>query len=133
MRVVLDTNFWLSAIFTRGVCEAVLDRCIDRPDLTIVCCGHILDEFSRTAVSAFGVSRTRAEDAVGFIRRNAEIVVPADVPPESCRDPDDLPILGAAIAGKAEAIVTGDADLLSMKEFRGVAIVSPREFYERAR
>jgi predicted nucleic acid-binding protein len=49
----------------------------------------------------------------------------------SCRDPDDLPVLGTAVAGNANVLVTGDDDLLTLREFQGMAILSPREFHDR--
>jgi len=52
-------------------------------------------------------------------------------PPEItgvCRDPDDDRILACAVAHEAQYIVTGDKDLLVLGTFRGVKIVSPRDF-----
>jgi putative PIN family toxin of toxin-antitoxin system len=45
-----------------------------------------------------------------------------------CRDPADDVVLAAAVAGRADAIVTGDRDLLTLVEHEGVAIVTPRAF-----
>ena len=47
------------------------------------------------------------------------------------RDPDDNPILSAAIAYNCKFLVTGDDDLLELKSFSGVEIVSVRAFAER--
>jgi predicted nucleic acid-binding protein len=44
------------------------------------------------------------------------------------RDSDDDAVLGTAIAGEADYLVTGDEDLLSLSTFRDVAIVTPRQF-----
>jgi putative PIN family toxin of toxin-antitoxin system len=45
-----------------------------------------------------------------------------------CRDPKDNPVLECAVAGNADCIVTGDKDLLSLKSFRKISILTPREF-----
>ena len=47
-----------------------------------------------------------------------------------CRDPADDMVLAAAREGRAEVIVTGDADLLALGEHEGIAIVKPRAFLE---
>ncbi len=47
-----------------------------------------------------------------------------------CRDPEDDKILETAITGRANCLVTGDADLLELHPFRGVAIVTPQGFLE---
>ena len=45
-----------------------------------------------------------------------------------CRDPDDDYALGCAMAGAADYLVTGDADLLTLGKYKGVSIVEAREF-----
>ena len=47
-----------------------------------------------------------------------------------CRDPEDDAVLSAAIEGRADVIVTGDADLLALEEHEGIAIVTPRAFFD---
>lgn len=47
-----------------------------------------------------------------------------------CRDPKDNKILETALEGNAQYIVTGDPDLLVLKQFQGIRIVEPREFLE---
>ncbi len=131
MRVVLDTNVVLAAIFTRGVCEAVLDACLESH--TIVLSEHILAEFARHAGGKFGAPAPDVRAAVEYLRRQAEIVEPAPVPPESCSDSDDRPVLGTAIAGNAEALVTGVRELRSLRHAGRAPILSPREFLDRVR
>jgi uncharacterized protein len=73
----------------------------------------------------------RANEIATFVREHSEVVSPAAVPIGTCRDPDDLPVLGTAPAGKAELLVTGDEDLLALERHGGVAILTPRQCYER--
>jgi uncharacterized protein len=69
------------------------------------------------------------EGVLAVYREVAEIVTPADVPlPAELRDPDDLLVLRCAVGAGAMAIITGDNDLLVMKEFAGIPIVTPRLF-----
>jgi uncharacterized protein len=59
----------------------------------------------------------------------ATVVTPADIPlPSELRDLRDLPVLRCAIGGQAQTIITGDKDLLVLKEFQSVVIVTPRIF-----
>jgi len=48
-----------------------------------------------------------------------------------CRDPNDDFILECAVTGNADLIVTGDKDLLSLKSFRGIHLVTPRQYLDR--
>ncbi|MGH2659911.1 MAG: putative toxin-antitoxin system toxin component, PIN family, partial [Actinomycetota bacterium] len=54
---------------------------------------------------------------------------PTEVP-RVARDPDDDEVLAAAVVGAAEAIVTGDRDLLSLGTCEGIRILTPAEFAE---
>ncbi len=130
-RVVLDTNVLLAAFFTRGLCETLLDVLIERNDVRLVVSEFILDEFAEHAVGKFRAAKNEVGHAIRFIRAHAEVVTPAAVPSDACRDPDDVQVLGTAIAGEAVAVVTGDRDLLALRMFQGVALLSPREFYDR--
>jgi putative PIN family toxin of toxin-antitoxin system len=49
----------------------------------------------------------------------------------ACRDPQDDKFLALALSGGAQAIVSSDDDLLSMGQFRGVRILTPREFLDQ--
>jgi predicted nucleic acid-binding protein len=68
-----------------------------------------------------------------YLTEIAGSVTPAEVDPAACKDKGDLPVLGAAVAAKCEYIITGDAELLAVTKYESVEIVSPREFWERAK
>ena len=68
----------------------------------------------------------RFADGVHFIRLDG--LYDPGLVLSDCRDPDDNRILEAAVSGRADCIVTGDDDLLSMKSFRGVQILTVSEF-----
>jgi len=50
-----------------------------------------------------------------------------------CRDPKDNLVLESALEAKADFVVTGDKDLLSLKSFHGIPIIKPKEFLNRLR
>lgn len=129
MRIVLDTNVLVAAFATRGLCEALFAACLEGHDL--VTSEHILGELGRHLAGKLRIPPRRVQEIVAFVREQSRLVKPASVPAEACRDPDDLPVLGTAIAGRADLLVTGDADLLSLGQHASVAIVSPRGCYER--
>jgi putative PIN family toxin of toxin-antitoxin system len=129
--VVLDTNVLLAGLATHGLCEALLT--LVYRDHIVVVSEHILEEVTRHYRGKFKATKAQAAAAVGFLRSNSEIVEPAVVPRDTLRDKDDLPILGTAIAGAADCIVSGDQELLAVGRFAGVDILSPRAFYDRLR
>ena len=58
-----------------------------------------------------------------------QIVHPAPIAPD-CRDPDDDVVLGTALAGRADCIVTGDQDLLVLDPFQGIRVRAPAAFLD---
>jgi putative PIN family toxin of toxin-antitoxin system len=130
VRVLLDTNVLISAILFRGLPRSLLDRAI-RGELDLVTSPALLDELERIMSDRFHVPSELARLARSELEILAEVVVPDDVPAVS-RDPDDDQVLAAAVAGEAEAIVTGDRDLLILETHRGIAILSPADFESRS-
>lgn len=131
MRVVLDTNVLLAAIATHGLCQALVTLVFR--DHVVILSEHILGEVAKHYRGKFKATKRQADAAVAVLRAHGEIVEPVTVPLGTVRDKDDLPVLGTAIAGSAAVLVTGDRELLVLGLFRGVAILSPRDFYERLR
>jgi uncharacterized protein len=130
VRVLLDTNVLISAILFRGLPRSLLDRAI-RGELDLVTSHALLDELERILTDRFQVPSELARLARSELEILTEVVVPDDVPAVS-RDPDDDQVLAAAVAGEAEAIVTGDRDLLILETHRGIAILSPADFESRS-
>jgi uncharacterized protein len=129
VRVVLDTNVLLAAFATRGLCEAVFAVCLESHP--IVLSQAILNETHRHLAGKFKMPDGQARQIVEFLEDHCELVEPAKVPVNACRDADDLMVLGTLLAGKANCLVTGDKDLLDLGEFRGISILTPRQFYDR--
>jgi uncharacterized protein len=129
VRVVLDTNVLLAAFTTRGLCEAVLAVCLDGHQ--IILSEPILAETSKHLAGKFKMPAAQARQIIEFLRENAELVEPQPVPADSCRDPKDLVVLGAAEAGHADCLISGDEDLLILKQFKAIRILSPRAFYDQ--
>lgn len=127
MRLVLDTNVLLAAFISRGVCHELLEHC--EREHTIVGSEFILSEFGEKLVSKFGAPPPKAREATGLLRSRMELVEPVPLEAPVCRDPDDDWVLAAAVAGTCECIVTGDKDLLSLGEYRGVRILAPNTFW----
>jgi putative PIN family toxin of toxin-antitoxin system len=129
--VVLDTNVLLAAFAARGFCEALVAVCLHSHE--IVLSEHILDELGEHLEGKLRMPPRQRREIQDLLREQATMVVPALLPASVCSDPGDVPVLGTAVAGRAEALVTGDAALLKLGGIRGVPILSPRQFYDRLR
>lgn len=125
MKVAIDTNVLVAAIHTRGLCSDILIACLQKH--RVVLSDYILEEVHRILVTKLNATEKESRAITSRLRSDSEIVVPAVIPIDACRDRSDLPVLGTAVAGNAEVLITGDSDLLEVKEYRGVKVVNPRE------
>ena len=127
MKITLDTNVLIAALIAKGACADLLEHCARFHDL--MTSEYILQELQKNLVKKFCQTSRDALLAVDLMRSQMTVVAPASVEVSACRDPKDLPVLGTAVAGQGDALVTGDKDLLVLKKFKGVRIVSPQEFW----
>lgn len=127
MRVVLDTNVLVASIVADGLCRDLVR--VRVRSHTIITSKPLLDELRRTLRVKFKADPDKLP-LLSALHEQAEIVAPALLGERVCRDKDDDVVLATALAGKAEIIVTGDDDLLVLKRFRGIRILSPRQFLE---
>ena len=126
MKIVLDANVVIAAFATRGLCESILELCLHSHELVL--CEDLLDEILRNLQQKINLPEVIVKDIGKLLRENANIVSPIPLAADICRDPDDVKILGLAIAAHADCIVTGDKDLLILEKFQGIPILTPRSF-----
>ena len=128
MRVVLDTKVLVAAFVTEGICAKLLTRARRRQFLLFTC-PLILREFEDVLTRKFSATRNEARDAREILSGAVqEVIHPTHPVIGLCRDPDDDQILACALAAEADGLISGDSDLLELKEFGRTKILSPRDF-----
>jgi putative PIN family toxin of toxin-antitoxin system len=133
--VVADTNLLVSAFLARSA-DTTPRRAFRlahkrfRLCLSSAMLDELHDVLARPKFRRLGASVESIALFLALIEEVATVVVP-DRRVTDCRDPADNMVLEAALAGSAEAIVTGDADLLALDPWRGIAILSPAAFVAR--
>jgi uncharacterized protein len=129
VKVVFDTNILVSAVvFPGGRAESALVRIVEERDRLFVSralldelLGVLARKFSRDAEALARVALLLSEIA-GTVRPRTRLRVVRD-------DPDNR-VLECAVAARADLVVTGDKDLLALGEYRGVRIVSLRDYLQ---
>lgn len=123
MKVVFDTNILVSAlVFPGGRGEAALRRIVEEQDQLAIS-KPILDELLGILGRKFARDAEALAHAAVFLSELGILVKPRQRLRVVKDDPDNR-ILECAIAGRADAIVTGDKALLGLREYRGVRIVA---------
>lgn len=133
MRVVLDTNVVISGVFFGGVPGRILSAW-SAGQFVLALSPAILEEYRRVAHELGrrypGVSTT-FEPVLTLIAMNAIIV---DAPPLTIPvsdDPDDDMFLAAAVAAQTAVVVSGDQDLRRVSGWRGIEVLTPRQFADQ--
>ena len=130
MKIVLDTNVFISGIFFSGPPAQILKAWNDQK-FQIVISKEILSEYQRVAHELS--KKFSAVDIVPIIELltiYGEIVETEGVSVTVCEDPDDNMFLECAIASNSKIIVSGDKHLLRISGYRGIDVVKPRDFID---
>ena len=131
MRFVLDSSVLVAAFISRaGVCANVMEDVLAHHELALS--NYILEELTRKLAHKFDFRPAEVRDIRRFLEGVAVKVEATPLPLDSCRDPRDVPVLATSIAAAARALVTVDKDLLVLRQFQGILIARPGEFWRIA-
>jgi putative PIN family toxin of toxin-antitoxin system len=132
VKAVLDSSVLVAAHISRaGVCAELLEDIL--MDHQLITSEFILDELTRKLKEKFHFPVALIAEVRQSIIQAAVCVEPVVIPAGSCRDPEDLPILGTAVAGKADLLITVDKDLLDLQSFERIPIIRPGEFWKNGK
>lgn len=129
MRVVVDTNVLVSGIINpHGLPGRVIDLVVSQA-VTLLCDDRILSEYREVLLRpVFAFNRSDVEALLAWIDFTGERVTTGPVEVK-LPDPTDLPFLEVAMAGLADALVTGNAKHFTpLRGRHGVSVVSPAQF-----
>jgi putative PIN family toxin of toxin-antitoxin system len=128
VKAVFDTNVLVAAFLSEGVCYKLLLRA-RRKEFDLVLSADIMAEFEEVLLRKFSLSQSELFDvrnllteAVTEICKKVESIKPIS------RDPDDDRIIACALTVRADYLVTGDEDLLVLRQYAGTTILTPRDF-----
>lgn len=130
MRATFDTNILVSGVIRKGKPHKLLDHVADKR-LELVISKEILDEFVDVIKrEKLKLTKEQQNQFIEFITNLSSITETVSKFKIIKEDPDDDKILDAAYDGKADYIVSGDSDLLNLKGFEGIKIVTASEMME---
>jgi len=130
MRAVIDTNVLVSAVLG-GTLAEVFDHW-RAGQFTWVVSDDIMREYLDVLRRPkFALPADVVDTIIGYLFHQAEFAIPAELLRVIAADPKDDKFLEAAVAGRADVIVSGDQHLLALKAYREIPIIAAREFLDR--
>jgi uncharacterized protein len=135
MRVVIDTNVWLSALLWGGQPSLII-QLIEQKQIQAISSENILTELTDILQKPKLQKRLdrleiTADEVVVIAKRLMTLVVTEEVIIPQLRDPKDQMVLATAISGDAQIVISGDKDLLILHPYGNISILLPQEFLTR--
>jgi putative PIN family toxin of toxin-antitoxin system len=133
IKAVLDVNILISGLFWKGPSRCIIDLAITH-HIESVTSPDILAELEAVLYEDFSdIPYNRIEEIIRDTLSYSRLVAAERISVKGLRDIKDTKIIACALSGKAEYIVTGDKDLLVLKEYKGVRIITPKAFLDIAK
>ncbi|MBF0478807.1 MAG: putative toxin-antitoxin system toxin component, PIN family [Candidatus Omnitrophica bacterium] len=128
MKVVLDTNVLISAIIFGGKSRDILEMAISGK-IKLAISQDILKELAEVLIDKkFQSPASFVQQIIHELFEISELVIVTSKINVIKNDPDDNRILECAVGAEADYIVSGDKDLLTLKHFGKIKILSPSDF-----
>lgn len=130
MKVILDTNVFISGIFFSGPPHQILKAWRDKK-IQIVISPEILDEYQRVGGSlATKYPGIEIHPFIELLTARAELISSKNFHVYICEDPDDDKFFACAIASRTKLIISGDKHLLNVSGYQGIKVIRPRQFID---
>lgn len=123
MKVFFDTNVYVAEVLL-GRAASLLVEATASAGWRVYVSPYLLDELERVIIESLGFSRRLAVLSRQRVARRATLVVPPASHHAVPRDPNDSPILQAALAAGADYLVTNDCHLLELNPYEGLSILA---------
>ncbi len=131
MRLIIDTNVFISGVFFSGPPYDILDAW-RRGRIEVIVSPEILEEYRRVGQQlAREFPGVELEAFLELMTLRARIVDASPLKEKVCSDPDDDKFLACAIASRTKTICSGDKALLRVSGYEGITILKPKDVVVR--
>ena len=130
MKIVLDTNVFISGVFFKGPPYQIL-KAWRKGRIRLLISDEIFVEYQRVGeLLSNDYPKVDLGAFLELLAINTELVMPKKLQNPVCEDPDDDKFLACAIAGKSKIIISGDKHLLKVSGYKGIKVLKPRKFVD---
>lgn len=124
---VFDSNVWIAATITSGTSKDVVEEA--RVVGQVFVSPYILHEVDRVLARKIGANSQERLEVQHWMKSFSQLVEPRPRKKLDCPDPKDIPILELALEVRADLLITGDLQLLSLKKVQDILLIPPRLFW----
>lgn len=137
IRAVIDTNVLVSGLIKPDGPTGVVLKDLRQGRFTIIFSSGLLQELVSVLTypklrTKYGLNRSAFEALLALLALRGDLIIPGQHV-RICRDSDDDALFEAAIAGRADYIVSGDSDVRAIKRNEGIDVLNPKTFSKALR
>ena len=128
MKLLFDTNVLISGFVSRGYSFDVIKDSIYKYEIYYT--NYLLKEIQNVLSTKFSLSDSAIHFAGSVVKKYFIKGKTSCSVEKICRDPNDNQVLADAVINKIDVIITGDKDLLELNNYKGIKIISPKEYWK---
>lgn len=128
MRIFFDTNVIISGFVSQGYSFDVIKDAANKHE--VYCTEYLLKETKKILSTKFPLSGETINSIISTIKEQFIDGETANTVEKISRDPKDDQILADAVTNKIDVIITGDKDLLELKNYQGIKIILPKDYWK---
>ena len=130
MKVVIDTNVFVSGVFFKGPPYEIL-KAWRAGGFELAISQEIFDEYQRVGDGLLDdYPSVDLQPALNFIKQNVDFITTKPLTESVCSDPDDDKFIACALAANSKIIISGDKHLLNVSGYQGIDVLKPRQFVD---
>jgi len=131
MTAVFDTNVFVSALLFGGRPREALEKAVDGTVRLFISRAMVTELYNTLSRPKFKLTQEQVAIFIEEVEALCGPVFPVEKVVQACRDRKDHIVLECALESRCNMIVTGDGDLLVLKNFRGIPVLNIAEFLDQ--
>jgi|SRR3989338_3849740 len=128
MKILFDTNVIISGFVSQGYSFDVIKDAANKHE--VYCTEYLLKETQKNLSTKFPLSHEAVSSIINTVKKQFTFGKTANTIEKISRDPKDDQILADAVTNDVDIIVTGDKDLLEIKNYKGIKIITPKDYWK---
>jgi len=128
MKILFDTNVIISGFVSQGYSFEVIKDAANKHE--VYSTEYLLKETQKSLSTKFPLSRETINSIISTIKKQFTEGKTANIVEKISRDPKDDQILADAVINNIDIIITGDKDLLELKNYKGIKIIMPKDYWK---
>lgn len=128
MKILFDANVIISGFVSQGYSFDVIKDAANKHE--VYCTEYLIKETQKNLSTKFPLSHEAVKSIISTVKKQFIEGKTANIVEKISRDPKDDQILADAVTNEIDVIITGDKDLLELKNYKGIKIIMPKDYWK---